>query len=562
MPKRNVRKNVLGKLLNLTGITAGKTLSLQIDTDKTSEVNFERISDMSNTEMLKEICTQLRRTADLIEKFVGQATVNSDEAFFQGELTDSPNRKDTSDSVGVLVVKDGKILVGTRDNDFGKGLICGPGGHIENGETSEQAAVRETQEEFGITPKELVSIGRGPIEADTGLSPHIFLCTDYEGEIKCVDGEIRDPRFMSHEEIDSAFDMLFKPFADSVLLFFSTLLVDEINSDGGEGSGNFGHSGVEGQVGGSAPSDTAATKSDNHIKMKRPTQEEIGEAFSDLDGLFGELYSKYMPKLSEAEEAGDKEAAKKIRDDWNKENYTRRATALKRLGTYMEDGYYVSERDLTSPISDVYSPVRINQNVGCHDIQPITSGSSRDNVPALYVSESWVKISKEEAKEKVSNYAEKLGYDVTFGGLSGSDEQIIKTYTYAPAVSSAMRKGESTEQGDKLKKIMDNTASPERKVYRGVTGDFASKISNLKVGDTFTDKGFMSTSSEKEVANKFAGESGVTMTINVPSGFGKSMAISSYSMKPEEAEILLNAGSTLRIKSNNGKEIECDVIDT
>lgn len=58
------------------------------------------------------------------------------------------------------------------------------------------------------------------------------------------------------------------------------------------------------------------------------------------------------------------------------------------------------------------------------------------------------------------------------------------------------------------------------------------------------------------------GENGVTMTINVPSGFGKSMSISSYSTKPDEAEVLLNAGSTLRIKSNNGKEIECDVVDS
>ena len=51
----------------------------------------------------------------------------------------------TPTGCGVIVVKDGKILVGTRKDN---GLICGPGGHIEQGETPEEAAIRETREEF------------------------------------------------------------------------------------------------------------------------------------------------------------------------------------------------------------------------------------------------------------------------------------------------------------------------------------------------------------------------------------------------------------------------------
>lgn len=39
------------------------------------------------------------------------------------------------ESVGVLVISDGKVLSGTRHNDFGYGLVCGPGGHVEPGET-------------------------------------------------------------------------------------------------------------------------------------------------------------------------------------------------------------------------------------------------------------------------------------------------------------------------------------------------------------------------------------------------------------------------------------------
>ena len=104
----------------------------------------------------------------------------------QGDASDEPYPTPADGvnhaSVGVLVISDGKILTGTRHNDTGYGLICGPGGHIEDGETPEQAAYRETEEEFGISPKELVSLGFGPVEPETGLSPHIFLCTEYEGQ--------------------------------------------------------------------------------------------------------------------------------------------------------------------------------------------------------------------------------------------------------------------------------------------------------------------------------------------------------------------------------------------
>lgn len=339
---------------------------------------------------------------------------------------------------------------------------------------------------------------------------------------------------------------------------------DTAEMDGGPGSGNFGHEGREGQIGGSAASGKTETKSNgnNIVKFKRPTYAEKEKAFSDTNFDPVELINKYMTEIDKAEKNGDKEAVSKLREEWNKESQKLQSEPLKKLGTYMEEGYYISERDLNDPTAEVFCPDNVNKEDGCHNMKPVLSANGRDNVSALAVSDSWVKLSKEEAKEKVLNSAQKFGGDVTFGGLSRSAEQIIKTYTYAPVVSSAMRKGEKTEQGDKLKEIMDNTASPERKVYRGVTGDFADKISNLKVGDTFTDKGFMSTSYDKEVANQFAGEHGVTMTINVPSGFGKSMSISSYSMKPDEAEVLLNSGSTLRIKSNNGKEIECEVIDS
>ena len=52
--------------------------------------------------------------------------------------------------VSAYVVKDGKILFGVRSFDPGKGRLDVPGGFVEVHESAEQAAIRETKEEFGI----------------------------------------------------------------------------------------------------------------------------------------------------------------------------------------------------------------------------------------------------------------------------------------------------------------------------------------------------------------------------------------------------------------------------
>lgn len=52
----------------------------------------------------------------------------------------------------VLLVKNGKILLPRRDNTgWADGMLGIPGGHLEEGETARQAAVREIKEELGLT---------------------------------------------------------------------------------------------------------------------------------------------------------------------------------------------------------------------------------------------------------------------------------------------------------------------------------------------------------------------------------------------------------------------------
>ena len=52
--------------------------------------------------------------------------------------------------IGVLVFKEGKVLLGKRKNSHGTGEYAGTGGHVEYMESFEECAKRETLEEAGI----------------------------------------------------------------------------------------------------------------------------------------------------------------------------------------------------------------------------------------------------------------------------------------------------------------------------------------------------------------------------------------------------------------------------
>ena len=65
------------------------------------------------------------------------------------------NEKKVRATVGALIEKEGKIILVKRGHEPFKDYWCFPGGHIDFGETAEQAIIREVKEETGltITPK-------------------------------------------------------------------------------------------------------------------------------------------------------------------------------------------------------------------------------------------------------------------------------------------------------------------------------------------------------------------------------------------------------------------------
>lgn len=131
---------------------------------------------------------------------------------------------DTDTGVGVLVVKDDKILCGTRVKQR---TLCGPGGHIEDGETPGEAAVRETQEEFGITPKGLTPVAFLKDLSAPYCPSHVFVCTDYDGSIACDGVEMTRPGFISVDKVEELLeqnpDHLFVPFAEGVKALLEAL---------------------------------------------------------------------------------------------------------------------------------------------------------------------------------------------------------------------------------------------------------------------------------------------------------------------------------------------------
>lgn len=68
---------------------------------------------------------------------------------------DKPNKERPKVGVGVIIINDGKVLLGKRKSSHGSGSWSFPGGHLEFGEEPEDCAVRETLEETGVTLKNL-----------------------------------------------------------------------------------------------------------------------------------------------------------------------------------------------------------------------------------------------------------------------------------------------------------------------------------------------------------------------------------------------------------------------
>lgn len=101
--------------------------------------------------------------------------------------------------VAGLLCRDGRLLLGKRSirRKAYPGVWDLPGGHVEVGETTEQALVRELREELGVTAtawREYVVL-RAPAMAEeqpATLRLQVFLVTAWTGELRNLQPEEHD----------------------------------------------------------------------------------------------------------------------------------------------------------------------------------------------------------------------------------------------------------------------------------------------------------------------------------------------------------------------------------
>jgi 8-oxo-dGTP diphosphatase len=91
-----------------------------------------------------------------------------------------------------FVVRDDEILLIRKLRGIGAGKINGPGGRLEQGESIEACAVREVEEEVGVTPVDLVPLGEQRFQFVDGYSihVHVFVASGCRGEARATDEAI------------------------------------------------------------------------------------------------------------------------------------------------------------------------------------------------------------------------------------------------------------------------------------------------------------------------------------------------------------------------------------
>lgn len=111
---------------------------------------------------------------------------------------------------GLLIDKNGKIVLIQRKGDTFYNFWAIPGGVVEEDETIEEALIREMKEETGVDvePKEILGIFSDPERDPRGrVISTVFIC-DYSGALRAGSdaGRIRVCTVNEALELDLAFD--------------------------------------------------------------------------------------------------------------------------------------------------------------------------------------------------------------------------------------------------------------------------------------------------------------------------------------------------------------------
>lgn len=101
----------------------------------------------------------------------------------------------------LMVVRDGRVLLGEKKRGFGAGFFNGFGGKVERGETVFEGALRELKEEAGIDATDATKRGKVTFVYDDqprAMEVHIYHASQYTGEP--METEEMRPRWFNLDE--------------------------------------------------------------------------------------------------------------------------------------------------------------------------------------------------------------------------------------------------------------------------------------------------------------------------------------------------------------------------
>ncbi len=104
-------------------------------------------------------------------------------------VTDQPN------AASVAIVREGKVLLIKRAYAPYQHLWTLPGGRIEPGETIEQCAIREVQEELNITVRNVRPVMEQSLGRDGTFLLKVFVTRDFSGVLRASD-EVADHKWV------------------------------------------------------------------------------------------------------------------------------------------------------------------------------------------------------------------------------------------------------------------------------------------------------------------------------------------------------------------------------